>query len=165
MQPPIMCDHPFRQNGKILIESCVIELIDNYRQDDMSKTEAGGILLGFRREAHLHIVNATMPQFTDHRSLFRFFRRDNRHQRIATKLWQATGETMDYLGEWHTHPEKYPTPSPLDLSEWKKICAKRNAPMLFLIVGTNADFWVGAGENNTIASAARVSLSGALTND
>jgi integrative and conjugative element protein (TIGR02256 family) len=152
MWPPIIYQHPFRQHGNILVESLVFELLDQYRQNNIFKSEAGGILLGYRREDHLHVVKATTPQPCDRRSLFRFFRRDNHHQRQATILWEATGETMDYVGEWHTHPERYPTPSTLDLIEWKKICAKRKAPMLFLIAGSHTDFWVGAGERNNIVS-------------
>jgi integrative and conjugative element protein (TIGR02256 family) len=51
---------------------------------------------------------------------------------------------MDYIGEWHTHPENDPQPSTLDLDEWCKICSRREDPMVFLIQGTLRQ-WVGVG--------------------
>ena len=52
---------------------------------------------------------------------------------------------MDYLGEWHTHPERAPIPSAIDRNEWKVIAAARTTPMLFLILGTMGLPWLGVG--------------------
>ncbi len=43
-----------------------------------------------------------------------------------------------YLGEWHTHDQKNPVPSSIDINNWEKI-EQRNkvAPeMYFIIIGT-----------------------------
>lgn len=137
--------------GKILIEPRVIELVLGYCQHKITKTESGGILLGYRRGHHLHIVAATTPQPDDQRMRFRFFRRDPNHQMVALRQWRMSGNTMDYIGEWHTHPEPEPTPSSLDMSEWKKICRARKTCMVFLIVGWNGAFWLGVGQGQNIA--------------
>ena len=61
-------------------------------------------------------------------------------------------ETMDYLGEWHTHPESHPQPSHLDMREWLNICGRRRAPMIFIIQGT-ISCWVGLGIGRAVKMA------------
>lgn len=139
--------------GEILIESSVIEVIRGYCQHQTDMPESGGILLGCRRGTHLHIVTATTPQPDDERKRFRFYRRDKNHQKIAIHQWDMSGNTVDYIGEWHTHPELEPTPSSLDMSEWKKICCARKVSMVFLIAGMAGVFWLGVGRGQHIKKA------------
>lgn len=55
---------------------------------------------------------------------------------------------MDYVGEWHTHPECNPTPSTIDMRGWTQASSTRKAPMLFVIVGTKNSFWIGFSTGN-----------------
>lgn len=135
--------------GLVLIEDSVLVDIQRYVQDDRTLPESGGILLGYRRQHHLHIVEATIPAKGDSRGRFHFWRRDRSHQREATKAWKKSGKTIDYLGEWHTHPERHPSPSVLDLREWRKICVTRQNCMVFVIVGIGS-FRVGVGKSDDI---------------
>lgn len=144
---------PINAGGKILIEPPVIALVRSYCQHQTDRPESGGILLGYRRGSHLHIVAATTPQHDDQRMRFRFFRRDLNHQKIAIRQWNLSGNTMDYVGEWHTHPEQDPTPSALDLSEWRKICSARQTQMVFLITGWTGTLWLGIDEGGHIVQA------------
>lgn len=86
-------------SGRLLIEGSVFETLNLYRQISHTAPESGGILLGFRRGEHLHIVEATVPSMLDRRLRFGFHRQAASHQKIALKRWQETGETMDYMGE------------------------------------------------------------------
>jgi integrative and conjugative element protein (TIGR02256 family) len=133
----------------LLIEDDVLAQLGAFRQTQAHASEAGGILLGYRRDVHLHVVRATAPGTSDTRTRFRFWRHDKSHARIAFAEWSNSGETMDYLGEWHTHPESDPRPSTLDLNEWRKISTRRQEPMVFLIQGTRGR-WVGVGLGRTI---------------
>lgn len=134
-------------DGLVLIEDSVLVDLQRYVQDGPTLPESGGILLGYRRKHHLHIVGATFPAKGDSRGRFHFWRRDQSHQREATKAWRKSGETIDHLGEWHTHPERHPSPSALDLREWRKICATRQNCMVFVIVGTGSfRVWVGKSD-------------------
>lgn len=144
--------------GDILIEPSVLELVRGYCQHQVSMPESGGILLGYRRGNHLHIVTATSPQPDDQRMRFHFFRCDPNHQKAAIGQWNKSGNTMDYIGEWHTHPEPDPTPSSLDMSEWIKICSARKTSMVFLIVGWAGDFWLGVGHGQSIVQATKESI-------
>jgi integrative and conjugative element protein (TIGR02256 family) len=131
-------------DSMLLIEDEVLNELNPYRQTDPYSCEGAGVLLGYRRADHIHIVQATLPGADDVRSRFSFRRRDRSHQHIATREWQASGETKDYVGEWHTHPEGRPAPSSVDLSEWRALCQKRQEPLIFLILGTEGR-WVGVG--------------------
>lgn len=128
----------------LLIETEVLEGLDAYRQTDPRSTESAGVLLGYRRGDHIHIVQATLPAADDVRSRFSFTRRDKSHQQIATREWQRSGRTKDYVGEWHTHPEATPAPSSIDVSEWKSLCRNNKQPLIFVILGTAHD-WYGVG--------------------
>lgn len=142
--------NPFdRKNSRVLVEDSVLRDVSAYRQVERAATEAGGILLGYRRDAHLHVVMATAPGPSDTRSKFRFCRDDESHARIALSEWTKSGETMDYIGEWHTHPQSQPQPSTLDLSEWRNICTRRKEAMVFVIQGTLGT-WVGVGFGRAI---------------
>lgn len=131
-------------DSRVLIEDSVMANIDVFRQVEPGAAEAGGILLGFRRHTHLHIAMATSPGPLDRRSKYHFYRDVRFHAQIALSEWGKHQETMDYVGEWHTHPEDYPKPSALDLQEWRQICQRRQEPMVFMIQGILGR-WVGVG--------------------
>jgi integrative and conjugative element protein (TIGR02256 family) len=128
----------------LLIETEVLKELDAYRQTHPHSSESAGVLLGYRRGDHIHIVQATLPAADDVRSRFSFWRRDRSHQQIATREWRRSGRIKDYVGEWHTHPEAMPAPSSIDVSEWHSLCRKSKQPLIFVILGTAHD-WYGVG--------------------
>ena len=153
MSSSLMLANPVERDGWILIEETVVTTMLSFRQDEVGKPEAGGILLGYRRGIHIHVVDATIPRQKDKRSLFGFFRKDPYHGKYAVKQWKSSREFIDYVGEWHTHPEPDPHPSSIDLFEWKEICKSRNDPMAFIIVGDRGKLWIGVGKCQAILTA------------
>ena len=157
MQSELISLHATRGHGHVLIELGVMMKLVAYRQDNALKPEAGGILLGFRRDPHIHVVDATVPGSGDKALRTRFWRSAKSHQRIARERWLSSGHTLDYVGEWHTHPQLSPSPSVIDIGEWKKISTLRGEEqMLFLILGMEQDNWLGIGRG---AELRRLSLS------
>ena len=152
-----MWQNPWALDSKILMEPEPIEAINRYRQDQYGKAEAGGILLGYRREGHMHVTVATVPQSSDYRRRFWFSRSSKYHQQVALQHWEASVGTMDYLGEWHTHSENNPSPSSLDFSEWRKIYLARPNPMMFMILGWSGELWVGMTSSDNIKPCLQVS--------
>jgi integrative and conjugative element protein (TIGR02256 family) len=67
----------------------------------------------------------------------RFCRQDPGHQRDATRKWKASGETLDWVGEWHSHPNGTPNPSHIDETTWLTQVRRRSALMAYVI--TSAD--------------------------
>lgn len=106
------------------------------------RKERGGILIGQRREEHLHVHEVTVPMRFDRGTRFALRRSAAGHQGIATRLWRRYGGTMDWSGEWHSHPQAVPSPSAIDLASWSGIVARSQVPMLFVMVGYDAH-WVG----------------------
>lgn len=143
-----MWQNPCLAEGRLLIEPGPLAVINQYRQDHQSKPEAGGILLGYRREGHLHITMATAPQPSDRRMRFWFSRSTKHHQQEALRQWTASNAEVDYLGEWHSHPESSPSPSSLDTAEWRKIACGRTNPMVFMILGWSGELWVGLSDDS-----------------
>lgn len=151
MLAPLMGDNPLTRGGLVLIEAHVITTMDLYRQDAPGKFEAGGILLGHRRGIHLQVTGATEPAASDRRTRTRFHRSPAVHQDIATQRWRLSRGTIDYLGEWHTHPEYEPQPSGIDCEAWRAIYHSRQPlPMIFIIMGSSSHHWFGLGQNATL---------------
>lgn len=150
MRSPLTCQNANTADSRILIEATPLLLMDRFWQNEMDKPESGGILLGHRRGKHLHVTIATEPQPGDGRWRFFFNRSMRAHQDIALKKWRASGGTVDYLGEWHTHPEPHPSPSPKDYAEWRKICSRLPNPMLFMIVGWSGEVWLGCSNGQKV---------------
>ncbi len=110
--------------------------------------ESGGALLGMRRGRHIEVTNITTPARGDSASRFHFLRRDKRHQLKTNWLWRRSGGFVDHVGEWHTHDEMVPRPSPTDSTGWKGLGLRRRGQvMVFLICGQKADrCWVTEGK-------------------
>ncbi|MBK6973127.1 MAG: Mov34/MPN/PAD-1 family protein [Sterolibacteriaceae bacterium] len=141
---------PFRPSGAmLLVEPQVLERLSAFRQMETSAPEAGGILMGYRRGPHTHVTEATVPTSRDAQRRFGFFRHATHHQRVALRRWKESGETMDYVGEWHTHPEDDPSPSGVDFRHWREIAQASTRPMVFLIVGRSSN-WCGVGLKNNL---------------
>lgn len=159
MPEPLILRHPFFDDARILIEPLVLTTLACFRQTSIAAPEAGGILLGYRRGRHLHVSKATTPQAGDTQHRYGFRRQAQPHQRIALEEWKAERETMDYLGEWHTHPESSPAPSSIDRHEWRKVCSGKCGFMVFIIAGTENLLWAGVEQGSDLrGEMARVSF-------
>jgi integrative and conjugative element protein (TIGR02256 family) len=144
--------NPIRAQSFVLIERDVLEALYRFRQTSHLDDEAGGILIGYRRQQHLHVVEFTAPAAADRRSRCEFERSDPHHAYHAHARWKASRGTLDCLGEWHTHPQDDPAPSSIDHSEWRRILSRLRVPKVFLIIGRRQD-WVGVGHGDRISSA------------
>lgn len=115
----------------------VIDVFSQHIQLLDGDNEAGGILLGSVHGPHMLIEQATVPTEYDKRFRSLFERMPVGHETIAINRWTTSKGTIRYLGEWHTHPEDYPSPSSLDRAEWSLLAMKRRdkRPMLAVIVG------------------------------
>lgn len=121
----------------IYIHPSVLEVFQHHVQAGPSDLEGGGLLLGFVRGSHLEIIEATVPTKFDRRFRTFFERMQELHEHIAQKRWADSNGLVRYIGEWHTHPQDYPSPSETDLTEWRKLAVKRKdkRSVLGLIVG------------------------------
>jgi integrative and conjugative element protein (TIGR02256 family) len=104
----------------------VTQQIQRFTEPPEAEIEAGGILLGSYRGPHVEVFQCTAPMRKDTRTRFGFVRRDPGHQRAADAAWRASGRTVHFVGEWHTHPEDHPRPSNIDRKTGLSKCGNAN---------------------------------------
>lgn len=90
------------------------EVLAHFRQHQQTRwyhREAGGQLFATADGRLLTVVEATGPRRTDRRTRTSYV-----PDRVAETREIAEQETRGriFVGDWHTHPESVPTPSPLD---------------------------------------------------
>lgn len=128
-----------RVTGRVQFGDEVWELLHAYRQQHAASLEAGGVLLGRRLLTSEDIVvdEITIPMEGDERARSRFHRARRRHQEAIQGSWDRSEGTIGYLGEWHSHPERQPTPSLLDRCNWaaRLLLDRVTEPLFFVIVG------------------------------
>jgi integrative and conjugative element protein (TIGR02256 family) len=108
---------------------------DAHRQRRFYQREAGGQLFARVRDDDWEIVAATGPRSRDCRGRFSFWPHRASEQE---EIFQHHEQGLDYVGDWHTHPEDVPTPSSDDLSSIAEVVrrSKHHLPgFLLLIVG------------------------------
>ena len=110
------------QGNKIKLTANVVAILREHVQDLPMKKEVGGVLLGrFILDCGDVVVDKiTTPLPGDSHSRFGIIRSARPHQEIISTVWSSTNGTCNYLGEWHTHPELFPSPSTIDIITWRK---------------------------------------------
>lgn len=130
----------FGESGKLVIAESALVQMERFRQFRDRDTEAGGVLLGrhLLDSRDLVVDTITTPQKEDRRTRTSFYR-STAHNTLAKKLWEQSGGHLGHLGLWHTHPESDPSPSTIDLNDWKQSVANdsyEGEHLFFVIVGT-----------------------------
>src|SRR5690606_8785733 len=82
-------------------------------------------------------------------TMFAFHRAATGHRAVALQRWRKSGRVMDWVGEWHSHPERFPSPSSIDLRNWQQFTKSRGDQMAFLIVGYE-ELWLGLCRPNRL---------------
>jgi integrative and conjugative element protein (TIGR02256 family) len=129
------------ENGYLAIEDDVIKQLTKYIQHSSSDVEQGGVLIGEYRGNHIRITSSSTPGPDDKASRYSFYRNKKYHNKIIKNEWISSEGYSTYVGEWHTHPENYPTPSIIDMTNWEKNLPP-DRPMILLIMGLKG-IWCG----------------------
>jgi integrative and conjugative element protein (TIGR02256 family) len=96
----------------VTIRQSALETFDTHRQLRFYHREAGGQLFGHFVHGHWSVEEATGPRKGDRRGRFSFLPSRASEQR-EIEAFHARG--LEYLGDWHTHPEDVPNPSTKDI--------------------------------------------------
>lgn len=140
-----------QQGTIVLIDEKIMGAISRFTCPPQEKREAGGILIGSYRGPHIEILACTTPMPGDRRCAWMFDRRDKGHAVAANIYWKESGGQLTFVGEWHTHPEDYPSPSIVDRRTWTKVTKSSPVdPKVFLIAGRRSA-WIGLGTKQTVA--------------
>lgn len=141
----------------ILIAPKALQVINKWRQTS-NQSEACGVLLGEIRNTSIKITNVSTPQPSDERFPTKYIRHIKGHQELVDDLHSKSNGTVNYVGEWHTHPENIPSPSSTDLESWKNTStffSLVDIPLVFFIAGIQGD-WLGIMIKNTLYKAKRM---------
>ncbi len=145
------------RGGSVKVDAGAVTVMESFRQLEPRDAEAGGVLLGrfIRGTEDIVIDEVTTPTWWDCQSRTSFRRRTWGHQRIIDARWSTSGGTSLYLGEWHSHPEPTPSPSGVDLEDWKRrlrVDDFEGDTLLFLIAGQHTTrAWEGTRSGARVA--------------
>ncbi|MCJ8234689.1 MULTISPECIES: Mov34/MPN/PAD-1 family protein [Aeromonas] len=120
--------------GLLVIMPSVLDKLLGYRQLDLLSNEAAGVLIGERRESHIVVHEISEPGEGDIRRRSFVDRRGPHHQATVDDAFVRSRGQLQYLGEWHTHPEDQPSPSATDLGSWRRYLVSQEQ-MVVIIVG------------------------------
>jgi integrative and conjugative element protein (TIGR02256 family) len=97
--------------------------------------ETGGVLMGHLENGILFIEKASEPgPNATHEPTY--FRADANYVDMYIDIEVANSNGKDvYLGEWHTHPQINPEPSPVDGNSLMEIAASSEEFAVLLIIG------------------------------
>jgi integrative and conjugative element protein (TIGR02256 family) len=103
---------------------------------NVRNTETGGILCGYYRDSVLVVESASGPGPHASHQVDEFVVDKNyMHQFLDQQYVESLGNNI-YLGEWHTHPQRIPTPSEQDLkSIYERTLEWKHGEIVFLIIG------------------------------
>lgn len=122
----------------------VVEILRSMCQK--SGTENGGILLGSQiNEKYYRINRASEPCLLMNSSTRCGCIRDaNKANEIIKHEFISSNRKRVYLGEWHTHPENFPTPSVIDIASVYDIFHKSKLAIegvFLVIIGYKSIYW------------------------
>jgi len=113
-----------------------------HQQHDGDSLEAGGQLFARFSDHEITITSVTGPRLADRRSRYLYL--PNRHEE-QREIDEMHRKGLHFVGDWHTHPEAIPTPSPSDIRTIKEAVAKSRHHLhgfLMIVVGSG-DFPIG----------------------
>ncbi len=97
--------------------------------------ETGGVLLGWWENETLIVSNATNAGPNAIHENFYFQADSNYIDMIIDMEYANSNGKVNYVGEWHTHPQVSPQPSKVDLNSLDEIVESSGKLNLLLIIG------------------------------
>ncbi|BCD67600.1 Mov34/MPN/PAD-1 family protein [Nitratiruptor sp. YY09-18] len=130
------------KNLKVEFDNYCIKKLKKYQQKN-GEPESGGILVGEIYPKQNKVIIKDIVVSKKAKRSFRGINIDKKEmQEELEKIREKTNYRYYYIGDWHTHPEKYPKPSWIDKISYKKtlqnIIIQTNF-VVFLIVGNGKD--------------------------
>lgn len=136
-------------NLLVIMPSAVNTLL-SYRQVNLLSNEAAGVLIGERRKSHIVVHEISEPGSGDIRRRNFVDRCGPHHQATVNDAFTRSSGRLQYIGEWHTHPEDQPSPSAMDIETWQRHLVAHEQ-MILLIIGRKG-IWTAKKHNNNIIS-------------
>lgn len=99
----------------VYIAQEVINTLISHQQIKADSHEVAGVFVGeIYPEEHTIIIKKAIVTHEENGSRYNVNLDIKKLQRMIDQEWLKSGKTLLYLGEWHTHPEPFPSPSLTD---------------------------------------------------
>lgn len=137
---------------RIVLRPSVLSILEDHQQHG-DFPERGGLLLGeiYAEATTLYVSVASVPGPEDRSARFSWNRDQGRANRIIRAEWERSGGLVNYLGEWHTHPQDVPRASCVDMATMFRLVRRKTLVtpgLLMFIVGRKrvlAQYWTRRG--------------------
>ena len=131
-----MIEYCVGQSGQsILFTKYVLQYVSLHRQLGSRTSEAGGQPFAQLNSDKIIVEKATGPRPQDRRTRFSYFpHRPSEQEEIFCFHTQG----LHYVGDWHTHPQRIPTPSSDDFDSMSELFRKSEHSLnafILMIVG------------------------------
>ncbi len=142
---------------RLAFTGSVLKSFEQHRQFGLFSKEAGGQLFAKITPDIVIVAVATGPHRKDLRSLFGFV---PNKARLKIEILEYFNKGFHYVGDWHSHPQRNPRPSTLDLQSMKQCFSRSKHELehfILVIVGNNRSpncLWVGAIDSKSIINLA-----------
>lgn len=126
------------EGANLVLSDTVVEHFALHQQVRQDQPEAGGQLFARITRYEIFIEEATGPRPTDQRGRMHYTP-DRQAERKEIRERFALG--LHYVGDWHTHPERVPIPSPIDrftISDCSRRSTHKLAGFLLIVVGNGS---------------------------
>lgn len=120
---------------RVVFQDAVLDHFARHRQLGPQAPEAGGQLFASISNGTVNIMLATGPYSQDKRWRFGLLIDSFTRRRDIGRLHK---QGLHFVGDWHTHPELYPTPSSTDHNSMLEMFRRSDhdlAAFLMVIVG------------------------------
>lgn len=119
--------------GHIELQPQIIAYLQSYRQRP-GTSETGAALGGYFRSDGTLVISHVMPPSPRNKAgPFWLKRHRGDAQTFVNTIFADTKGAANYVGEWHTHPEEIPYPSPLDFKMLADLLKNSRLEIPFLI--------------------------------
>ncbi len=128
-----MIQYSIGASGQVVVlTDAALTYLAASRQLGRSQPEAGGQLFARFDGPRIIVAEATGPRHTDRRTRTSYLPDRAAEQREIVERHTCG---LNYVGDWHTHPDSVPKPSPRDLASMAE-CVTKSAHALngFLLV-------------------------------
>jgi integrative and conjugative element protein (TIGR02256 family) len=109
-------DITYRASGHettVIMERAALAVFERHRQLRFFHCEAGGQLFARIDGSTWTVAQVSGPRSADKRGRFHFWPDRSSEQ---SEIYAYHKQGLEYVGDWHTHPEDRPTPSAIDRS-------------------------------------------------
>jgi integrative and conjugative element protein (TIGR02256 family) len=107
---------------------------------ELSPLENGGIILGWRSDEDLVIVDLRGPGPHALHGRHCFIPDHDWQVAEIDRAFEASEGNLDYLGDWHSHPDSVAAMSDLDSETLLRIARRVSSPLMLIVAGSGTEW-------------------------